>query len=149
MAPTTFDRTALLEAHLTARRWAHAHPDLAGYHQARYAALAAAFGVDLAATKGSGPLGGLFERVVSSIERCVSPFADYLEAPRSFGVLAQRRSPAITSGLRTARAGLTALALDVIEQHWGLGAAATVTADDLHQRGFDPTAPAPDPDDFW
>lgn len=173
---STFDRRDLLHAWLQGLALAHAHEDLSTYYRARSTAMQAAFGVcldkeshflsppepwpswvddSLAArwpehARGDRrPLHLLLRETAREYQSTASPFAGWIEVPHLIWVLSMRHGAEIHKAIDRLTSAHIALMLDLLELMWGLTDAHTVHADALKAHGFDPTALAPDPEDYW
>lgn len=149
----TYRSRDLLTAYLAARRWARAHEDIRSWHQRRYGALAAAFGVQLEKPpKHEGTdawaLGRLFEATVERHGSASSPFDGYLEAPPAIHELFERYQPTFSSAVRTLERAELDLLTELVDRLWGIGDR-TVTSAELLEHGFDDATRAPDPLDYW
>jgi hypothetical protein len=151
-----FSREDLLSAWLEWKRWGNAHVDLRTYYEARVRALSAAFGVELdELEEGPGRPAWirrchyeLFRKTAEDYNRVHNPFSDYFEeGPEAqFSVPHAARICSAADGLREAYRHLL---LDLMDAIWNLGPDHRVTAEALRDHGFDPSAPAPDPVDYW
>lgn len=147
-----FGREELLAAWLEWKRWSAAHPDLRAYFEARTRALSGAFGVDLE-EPGQGSDSRrrchhrLFLTTAKDYNGVHNPFGDYLVEgwESEFSDPHAARIRGTVNRLLDAYWGLL---LDLLTSIWGLGPERKVTAAALRERGFDPSAPAPDPADY-
>ena len=73
------------------------------------------------------------------------PFAGYLERPPVLSALGVRFGDGIAEPLRTARARIRELVLELMAVLYPEPARRTVTADDLRGAGFDPGSQCPGP----
>lgn len=148
-----FSREDLLSAWLDWKRWSNAHVDLRTYYKARALALSAAFGVDLDEIPDEPASEkrwhyGLFRKTAEDYNGVHNPFSDYfVEGPESeFSVPHEARIRSAADGLRD---GYRDLLLDLMTGIWDLRPDQRVSADALREHGFDPSAPAPIPEDYW
>ncbi len=170
-----YDFAVLVGAWRDARRWANAHPDLAGHYSARYRALAAAFAAELDECPRSAPPipDWMADRVAEAnlgmprdeqwhrevhrftlqtderYRHLSGPFSGYLEIPPEMLAVRDRSSPSITKPLSATQHAITDMLLELLAALYPDAANHVVGADDLRRHGFDPAAPGPDPDDYW
>jgi hypothetical protein len=152
-----FRREDLLSAWLEWKRWSHAHVDLSTYYEARARALSAAFGVDLDELDERPGRPGwvrrlhyeLFRKTAECYNRVRSPFDDYLGEEGKEASFADPHEARIRSAADRLRDAYRDLLLDLIGAIWNLRPDQGVTAEALRDHGFDPSAPAPIPEDYW
>lgn len=177
MTKPEYDFADLVDAWLAERRWAHAHPDLAEYHAGRYGALAAAFGEDLNSPPKSPPplpdwmdraeltRGGMPESMADrwsdDVHRFVltteeknfrfmgGPFSGYLEAPPSLSLVRRRYGAGLTRCITDLHNETKRMLVELLAALYPHAAKRTVSEADVRAQGFDPSALAPDPDDYW
>ena len=138
----------LVASRLDALEFESKHVDLATYYGARYAAMAAAFGVDdtIRDRAGLHVLAGACERAIRDLR---SPFSGFLEAPQAIADLSRVHGPVINDTVTATRESILDLLVDVTCRRFGLPADRTVPLHTLQDHGFDIEAHAPDPIDYW
>jgi hypothetical protein len=141
----------LVIAQREARRNANSHPDLRDYHRARAAALAHAFGIDLERTPPSPDRGLSLIRQTTEMQLAgvASPFADFLEMPKSVDVIAQAHGPALNAAVDALHARLLDLLVDLVAQQWRVASDLSVPRAAVAASGLDWDAPGPDPLDYF
>lgn len=78
-----------------------------------------------------------------------TPFDGYLEAPVALIAAREQYGHAIEAPIHDARARIFDMIVDLLAAAFPDPAARTITADELRAAGFDPSAPMPDPLDYW
>jgi hypothetical protein len=140
----------LITAHLDAKRWGRAHPDLQQHAEARAGAIGQAFGIDLRCPpEQSDGLAQFLASTIASIEAITSPFDSYLEMPAPVVELWLKHGEEIGRTRDGLRLAYIQLAVDIVAAMWGVPAATTVSRDAVRAHGFDPDVPAPDPSEYW
>jgi hypothetical protein len=91
----------------------------------------------------------LLQSTVRAIKADPDPFSGMLEAPSVVAELYSRHAPGLSESARRLRAEASDLADELVGLVWGVEPGATITAESLRERGFDPDAPMPDEDDYW
>jgi hypothetical protein len=177
---TERDRTFsdLVDAWRDARRYRGAHGDLAEHHARRYAAFAAAFGVDLERAPAVVPPAPEWvmtalarfsdDRRAASEERrwaehihrlaldideraptVANPFSAFLEAPPAVIGAYHRFNAPIDEHVRALTGELKRTVLELMRALHPEAADRRVTPTELQAHGYHPETPAPDPDDYW
>ena len=155
---TTYRLRDLVLALRDAREWQEAVPVLAEYSQARYSAMAAAFGLSAAEAPGLEYLrvnhddlpASFFERAMEKLATLeADPFTGFLVMPPEHMAVYWRHHDALRAGYAAAREAVVGLAVDILTARWGLARDASVDDAALEAHGFDPTTPAPDPNHYW
>ena len=149
-AEARFGLPDLVEAHLSARRYAEAHPDLREHYAARASAVGAALRIDLSAPPADADdLVRLLAETLCSIERLRSPFDGYLEASAPVVAMHGRHAAGIAASRARLHAELVELAVSIVASAWNKPRDVSVTVDELVAHGFDPRGSSPDPSDYW
>ena len=149
---TRFSPRDLAIARVNAVRFANKHPDLAGFHAARFSALTRAFGIPEPAVVsdfGSGPLESLATACIRVLVELKSPFSSFVEAPSSIADLHARYDAAIDEGIRQTEQAIEDLLVATVTDLHDLPADLIVNAEDLRGQGFDPSLPWPDELDYF
>jgi hypothetical protein len=139
----------LVLARLDALEFESKHEDLASYYVARYAAMAAAFGVDHDRRTRDGTLSRLTESCIQVHREVHSPFSIYLEAPSEIIDLHRVHGKSIRDAVAETRKAIVDLLVDVTCRQFDLLSDRIVPLAALAEHGFDVEAFAPDPDDYW
>lgn len=156
MPPTdrSFNRTDLLLAWFSQRKYRAAHDDLRTYHDAKFAAFSKAFRVDLNASPDKDPfsdedgLHGLLLNVAGSYEKIGSPFSGYLCGTRAISEMYQKFHEELDNAATVMRAVHINMMTELIEQIWGEDVPHRVDQKDIEAFGH-PGWDAPDPIDYW
>jgi hypothetical protein len=146
----------LARAKVKAVQFAKAHPVLSTYHQARYEAMALAFGIRPEAGLDSMERADVvlqFSRFAddcaSFLIRDFSPFDRYHEFPRSLLPLHQEFGPAIKAASSALQDATYQLLAAAIAGAYKLPLDATMDSAELPAYGFDPDREAPNEWDYW
>lgn len=156
LSEPTFDRSDLILAWLTRRRYRNAHEDLRSYHDAVATAFSKAFGIDLDTLPEREPsseengLHGLFLNIVDSYEDVRSPFSNYMCGTREISEMYQKYGEPLKAAGQSLKKLHLMLMVELVERIWGWGGDMPhrVSQQELDACGY-PAGTAPDPVDYW
>lgn len=156
MQPTerTFDRSSLISAWFSQKKYRHAHQDLQSYHDAVYAALAKAFRINLDVAPGYSPIArqdrlyDLFLDVIDSYEKIHSPFSSYMCGTPEISEMYQKYGKSLDEAAMAICHIHMKLLIELVERIWGADVPHRVSQQELENFGH-PGWDEPDPVDYW
>lgn len=152
-AESAYGLADLIDAYLDHQQWKNAHPDLAGYYDARYQAFKRAFAVDLDALPSESSeeqaFGIAFKDALRCYGRTGSPFDGWMEAPPKFTELCDPHHRVLADLAHETRQALVDLMRDLLIALEPNLRERRVASEALRALGFDDQQPKPDLCDYF